>query len=1069
MIFTDRKITIRNGKSSINEPVILYRGDFEVSITFTIMESKFRFRSGVNLVDSEKASYGQLAILAPYGGNVFSDVVKCEDGTVTFTLTKEMIDQLEEVGLYSFQIRLFDYYRESRVSIPPVEFGIEVREPVASEDHDNTVNNAIVGYSIAKVVNPKEEDVPDTFNANGQYNKTNWKTGDRISEGKLNKIEDALDKINKNEKNDVAALDKRVTNNFNVLDANKVDKNEVNSKVWGMANMGQDVKEAMTGGSVAVVGPNAVDTINIKPKAVTADKINVSCNLLESIPLVQGSISGSTSNDINLITPREDRCVFDQTIDIVNPEAQSIRLLNYTDYRYAVFFANANNIRVGGGSTWHYPGDSNPRTISYIAELENVDLSTATCFKIQLKRADDTSFTPKSVNVNNTITIDSTLILSTENIKNNAITADKLEVESVQIEHLSEEVKRYVGVTYTRTTATEEMFIRNQSELTIKENGDVIANASIIDSSTNRYDWACMSEDVLSIRFTWFNNEQLFVVLCANDASAWVMPILNSRFGSLIRFDHDIQNVLRAPIPFTLKAGDVVEIVREDTRVKVFVNNEMITTADLLLDATFNLNNIDYGMGILLHASQTSYIGYAMRKLQIVGNEQLFLTDTVENNTKAISELDTFVRTEILKTIPPKEIKMNASLCDTDVYWGPNGASYVKLVGYIAYRELVPVNPGAKLRLTNWFNPGDSTLAYSAYDNDGYAYNHTNARINFSAAIERDDAKGMYLFEIPEGTTQIGLSAKSSTGKETAIIEYGYEELGETMERVIDGKLTNFTVEADNDLSSVMYQKGASVKKHTKKIGIIAAGQSNTDGRVPFSQLPSYITLPMSNTHIATNYNGKAFRDTIQQSDYPSNGWAYDLVTYHYASQVAGYELYIMRYTMGGTSIDPAGATDYHWTPFYEELSSLSYSLLWQFEDMIRKCVIAKGNDFDIRAMIWHQGEGDVATGPASRYYHNLKYMIAYCRGIVGNQRLPFICGTVPTTSQQYSSTVDKAYKRLNEEDPYFYLVDMAGAPLKDAYHFNNVSNEYFGKKVYDYLIDAGVITGTKLNPTKPW
>lgn len=270
MIFTDRKITIRNGKSSINEPVILYRGDFEVSIRFTIMESKFRFKSGVNLVDSEKASFGQLAILAPYGGNVFSEVVKCEDGTVTFTLTKEMIDQLEEVGLYSFQIRLFDYYRESRVSIPPVEFGIEVREPVASEDHDNSVNNAIVGYSIAKVVDGINEDVGDTFDANGNYNKTNWETGDRITEGKLNKIEDALDKINKNEKADAAALDKRITSNYNVLDSSKADKNEI----FSMANMGQDVKEAMTGGSVAVVGKNAVLNDNIVDGQISINKLD---------------------------------------------------------------------------------------------------------------------------------------------------------------------------------------------------------------------------------------------------------------------------------------------------------------------------------------------------------------------------------------------------------------------------------------------------------------------------------------------------------------------------------------------------------------------------------------------------------------------------------------------------------------------------------------------------------------------------------------------------------------------------------------------------------------------------
>lgn len=273
MIVTNRIITVRKGVSSIDNPVIVYRGDYEVSIKFTIMESKFRFKSGVNLVDSEKASHGQLAILTPYGGNVFSEIVKCEDGTVTFTLTKEMIDQLEEVGLYSFQIRLFDYYRESRVSIPPVEFGIEVREPVASEDHDNEVNNAIVGYSIAKVVDPSKENVGDTFDANGNYNKTDWETGDRITEGKLNKIEDALDKINEKERNDVAALDRRVSSNYNVLESNKADKTEVNRKIWGMANMGQDVRNAMTGGSVAVVGENAVLEDNIVNRQVTNRKL----------------------------------------------------------------------------------------------------------------------------------------------------------------------------------------------------------------------------------------------------------------------------------------------------------------------------------------------------------------------------------------------------------------------------------------------------------------------------------------------------------------------------------------------------------------------------------------------------------------------------------------------------------------------------------------------------------------------------------------------------------------------------------------------------------------------------
>ena len=227
MIFTDRTITVRKGESRIDEPIVVYRGDYELEVRFTILNSKFRFMSGTNLIESEKASYGQLAILTPYGGNIFSDIVRCNDGSVTFVLTAEMLNQIEEVGLYSFQIRLMDYTKESRVSIPPIEFGIEVREPIASEDHDNGVNNAIVGYSIAKVVDPKEEKVGDTFDGSGNYNKTKWETGDRISEGKLNKIEDAIDKVNQNEKDNTVTLSKRIDNNFNVLDATKADITDV--------------------------------------------------------------------------------------------------------------------------------------------------------------------------------------------------------------------------------------------------------------------------------------------------------------------------------------------------------------------------------------------------------------------------------------------------------------------------------------------------------------------------------------------------------------------------------------------------------------------------------------------------------------------------------------------------------------------------------------------------------------------------------------------------------------------------------------------------------------------------
>ena len=315
MIFTDRTITVRKGESRIDEPIVVYRGDYELEVRFTILNSRFKFMSGTNMIESEKASYGQLAILTPYGGNIFSDIVRCNNGSVTFVLTADMLNQIEEVGLYSFQIRLMDYNKESRVSIPPIEFGIEVREPIASEDHDNSVNNAIVGYSIAKVVDPKEEKVGDTFDESGNYNKTKWETGDRISEGKLNKIEDAIDKINQNEINDMSVLNRRIDNNFNVLDSTKADILDVNSKIWSMANMGQDVKEAMTGGSVAVVDEDAILAENIVDKQVTANKIanTTNCkNIIDKNTIRYGCyydgstgeiIKGASKSGLNCITP----------------------------------------------------------------------------------------------------------------------------------------------------------------------------------------------------------------------------------------------------------------------------------------------------------------------------------------------------------------------------------------------------------------------------------------------------------------------------------------------------------------------------------------------------------------------------------------------------------------------------------------------------------------------------------------------------------------------------------------------------------------------------------------------
>ena len=201
MIFTERTIKMSNDVCEIDNPIVLYRGDYNVEIRFTIIECPYKYsvKNSTNIIEEVDASYGQLVIRVPNNGSpIFSDVVETKGGSVVFTLSGEMIDESIEVGDYTFQIRLFDGNKESRATIPPVENGISIREPIAFEDvtTTNEVGEATVGYALTTAATPE-----NAFDSEGNYNKTTWGTGDRITAAKLNKIETGIDSINKKANN----------------------------------------------------------------------------------------------------------------------------------------------------------------------------------------------------------------------------------------------------------------------------------------------------------------------------------------------------------------------------------------------------------------------------------------------------------------------------------------------------------------------------------------------------------------------------------------------------------------------------------------------------------------------------------------------------------------------------------------------------------------------------------------------------------------------------------------------------------------------------------------------------
>lgn len=140
MIFTEKTIRVTDGESRINAPVVLYRGDKNIKLRFRIVDCPYTYSKTVyNVIETTEAPYAQLVIQPPNNSlPIFSDIAATENGYVTFIITGEMIDEAPEVGSYTFQIRLLDNEQHSRITIPEVVNGIEIREPITTGDASTT-------------------------------------------------------------------------------------------------------------------------------------------------------------------------------------------------------------------------------------------------------------------------------------------------------------------------------------------------------------------------------------------------------------------------------------------------------------------------------------------------------------------------------------------------------------------------------------------------------------------------------------------------------------------------------------------------------------------------------------------------------------------------------------------------------------------------------------------------------------------------------------------------------------------------------------------------------------------
>ena len=245
---------------------------------------------------------------------------------------------------------------------------------------------------------------------------------------------------------------------------------------------------------------------------------------------------------------------------------------------------------------------------------------------------------------------------------------------------------------------------------------------------------------------------------------------------------------------------------------------------------------------------------------------------------------------------------------------------------------------------------------------------------------------------------------------------------------------------------------------------ILVAGQSNADGRVPLSDLPDEFktfeycqwSYGSGDFETATGhfspFSPRVAKPGIEMS------WGFDAVVYHLLGQQWQQPFYVIKQTMGGTAIDTTCVHSTHgwfWSPDAGEKS-----LLKAFCRQIDACLPHLPKDYDIKCLIWHQGESDQPA--ADRYYDNLKDVITYVRQhlaeATGKSRyatLPVVCGTFAKGSRQGSPKVVEALYKLQRDDDNFHVVEANDLSLlNDQLHFDAKGAVALGHRVFQRIMN---------------
>ncbi|MCZ2268413.1 MAG: sialate O-acetylesterase [Ignavibacteriales bacterium] len=242
----------------------------------------------------------------------------------------------------------------------------------------------------------------------------------------------------------------------------------------------------------------------------------------------------------------------------------------------------------------------------------------------------------------------------------------------------------------------------------------------------------------------------------------------------------------------------------------------------------------------------------------------------------------------------------------------------------------------------------------------------------------------------------------------------------------------------------------------------IMLGQSNADGRVPYTSAPSFLT---SNGGVIDNYmlwdktNSKfsSYESGVNvgSDNNADTRFSFDIYfANEWLTANPGKKMYLIKHTLGASSIIESTGEPGVWQPKIELIVSGQRKLA---EELATKVLLAlnyaRQNNIKLVpvAILFHQGENDaLTTAGRDAYEQNLKNLISFIRGMFVAPTLPFINATIVPTAEPYAPDINSVFSTLNSLDKFMKTVDMAGHYTTiDGVHYDEPAINYMGTSMY--------------------